>query len=320
MRGMKPSANFAKGRDTKQLNIADYRRIAENYGLQPAHVQAVVRVEAGNSGFWNDSNMKLLYEGHIAYKETSGALRTKLVKANLAWKNWGAVPYGKASVSRDRLRKAIEIAGDEAYRWASYGLGQTMGFNAEICGYKSAKEMFEAYLVGEPSQLDGMMRFIKGNGLLDKLKRRDWHGFARGYNGPGYAKNNYHNRLAQAYAEFSAGKPQISVTIADPWADGIVTIGDKGPVVEEIQRIVGATVDGHFGRATAQAVEAWQKRQGLIADGIVGQKTYAAMNALRHAPTEAEKPVNPAPMIVGVGVSGGLLYAVFELVRTIFGV
>ena len=38
------------------------------------------------------------------------------------------------------------------------------------------------------------------------LKAKDWANFARGYNGPAYAKNRYDVKLAAAYAKFSKKK------------------------------------------------------------------------------------------------------------------
>lgn len=37
----------------------------------------------------------------------------------------------------------------------------------------------------------------------NELQRKDWAGFARGYNGPGYAKNRYDIKLANAYKKYS---------------------------------------------------------------------------------------------------------------------
>ncbi|WP_353640752.1 N-acetylmuramidase domain-containing protein [Mesorhizobium sp. WSM2239] len=316
------------GINTNRLSLVDYRLCAGQYNVETALVQAVVKVEAGTAGFWNSGEIKLLYEGHIAYKETSGALRAKLVKAGLAWKNWGDKAYGKATQSRDRLRKAIEIAGDRAYRWASYGLGQIMGFNAELCGYVSAKAMFDKFLKGEPHQLDGMMRFIKASNLLAPMRAKDWHKFARGYNGSGYTKHSYHIRLEQAYASFAKGQP------VDAWADGILTIGDKGEAVEVLQRqlvALGADIeiDGAFGRGTAQAVIEVQKKLGLKADGIVGSKTNEALTGVEveepaplQAPVEEvsaiTNPVNPGPFVVGTGLAGGVGFIIWKIVEAIF--
>ncbi|MCP1548506.1 MULTISPECIES: N-acetylmuramidase domain-containing protein [Methylorubrum] len=48
-----------------------------------------------------------------------------------------------------------------------------------------------------------MVRFIVTNGLDDELRRHDWAGFARSYNGASYAKHGYHNKLAAALAKWS---------------------------------------------------------------------------------------------------------------------
>lgn len=54
--------------------------------------------------------------------------------------------------------------------------------------------------------------------------------------------------------------------------------GASGASVVVIQRIVGASADGRFGPRTKAAVRAWQAAHGLVADGIVGPLTWAAMN------------------------------------------
>lgn len=38
--------------------------------------------------------------------------------------------------------------------------------------------------------------------LVDELQRHDWAGFARGYNGAGYKRNNYDEKLRQAYNKY----------------------------------------------------------------------------------------------------------------------
>lgn len=61
-------------------------------------------------------------------------------------------------------------------------------------------------------------------------------------------------------------------------------IGSKGTNVRDLQLLLnqrGAkiTVDGWFGEATAAAVLAAQIRYGLVADGVAGPKTIAALQA-----------------------------------------
>jgi hypothetical protein len=45
-----------------------------------------------------------------------------------------------------------------------------------------------------------MLRYIDKAGLAAALRRHDWHAFARGYNGPAYARNAYDAKMAEAYA------------------------------------------------------------------------------------------------------------------------
>lgn len=279
---MNVSASFAQGVDTSRLSAAVYRKFSRSLNVSVSKLRAVVHVEAGKAGFWNDGNMKLLYEGHIAYRETDGALRKKLVKAGLAWRSWGDVKYGKASVSRVRLHKALAIAGKQAYRWASYGLGQVMGFNAPSLGYNDANDMFERFRQSEANQLDGMLRFIKHNGLLTALRKGDWRGFAYGYNGRSYATHDYHGRLERAEAMFAK-----KAASKDPWVDGVLSVGDSGEPVRALQiqlnKLFDAEleVDGDFGRATLIEVQKAQRLMGVEPDGIVGKLTQAAFGDYR---------------------------------------
>ena len=57
----------------------------------------------------------------------------------------------------------------------------------------------------------------------------------------------------------------------------IVKRGHRGPAVRQIQRKVGVTADGVFGRLTERAVRRFQRRWGLVADGVVGPLTRRAL-------------------------------------------
>jgi peptidoglycan hydrolase-like protein with peptidoglycan-binding domain/D-alanyl-D-alanine dipeptidase len=49
--------------------------------------------------------------------------------------------------------------------------------------------------------------------------------------------------------------------------------------IKRIQRTVGSTADGTWGRRTVAALQRWQQSKGLSADGKCGQKTVAALEA-----------------------------------------
>lgn len=53
--------------------------------------------------------------------------------------------------------------------------------------------------------------------------------------------------------------------------------GSKGSEVVKIQKKVGVSSDGVFGVRTKEAVMQWQKANGLVADGIVGNETWKKM-------------------------------------------
>jgi hypothetical protein len=74
--------------------------------------------------------------------------------------------------------------------------------------------------------------------------------------------------------------------------------GSSSPAVEALQRALAqlgyspGAVDGRFGPATDQAVRAFQSKSGLVADGVVGARTKAAIAA---ALGGGVAPTPPAP-------------------------
>lgn len=66
-------------------------------------------------------------------------------------------------------------------------------------------------------------------------------------------------------------------------AAAVLRQGSKGSEVKEVQRRLKnwgyykGSVDGVFGAATKSAVIAFQKKNGLTADGVVGKATYKAL-------------------------------------------
>ena len=63
----------------------------------------------------------------------------------------------------------------------------------------------------------------------------------------------------------------------------LIGSGKEGPLVSQIQQRLKelgyyiGLVDGQFGGQTRDAVIAFQKDKGLIADGLVGDETYALL-------------------------------------------
>ena len=72
-------------------------------------------------------------------------------------------------------------------------------------------------------------------------------------------------------------------------------MGDSGPGVKQIQTALAAlgykvTVDGNFGNQTATAVKAFQKKNSLATDGVVGPVTWAKLSGGGSTTTTTVKP------------------------------
>ena len=67
--------------------------------------------------------------------------------------------------------------------------------------------------------------------------------------------------------------------------------GDNNEVVKKIQAVLGIEQVGNFGPKTEEAVKAWQAKNGLTADGVVGPATLAKMGIVVESKTApAAKP------------------------------
>jgi N-acetyl-anhydromuramyl-L-alanine amidase AmpD len=53
--------------------------------------------------------------------------------------------------------------------------------------------------------------------------------------------------------------------------------GDRGDLVKQIQTKIGTGADGVFGAGTEAALRQFQRDHGLVPDGIVGPRTWAAI-------------------------------------------
>jgi hypothetical protein len=209
------------------LADGDVVTIAGYLGCQIATVRAVLAVESAGKGFGSDGRPIILNEPHVFYRELKGAQRELAVEAGLAYPKWGTKPYPASQDARyEWLARAMSINETAALRSCSWGLGQLMGFNHKVCGFDTPQDMVEAMCRSEGAQLFAMARFIVSNGLQDELRRLDWSGFARGYNGSGYAKNAYHTKLAAAYKRRPAAEKVTPPAASLAALDALLSAGE----------------------------------------------------------------------------------------------
>jgi len=181
-------------------------KVAKENSLEPAAVKAVISVESGGNGFLSNNLPKILFEGHIFWKEllNHNIDPNKYIKGNenILYQKWTTQYYSEDQYKR--LEKAKLINQECALLSASWGLFQIMGFNFKSCGYNSVLDYVNDMYKNEDLQLQAFINFIKNdsNGnKYDALKNKNWKLFASLYNGPKYYENNYDIKLEKYYKE-----------------------------------------------------------------------------------------------------------------------
>lgn len=195
----------------KKLDDIDLPLIGKTIGVGEDAIHAILDTETRGSGFDAFRRPTLLFEPHVFYRQLKAKgdqhLLLLAVSKGLAYQSWGDQPYPKESYTR--LQAAYKLAPNEALMSASWGLGQLMGFNYALAGYKAVEPMVSDFMLDEEYQLRAMVKFIISAGLDDDLRALDQaktdsqllsaaQGFARGYNGAGFAKNGYDKKLVSS--------------------------------------------------------------------------------------------------------------------------
>ncbi len=203
----------------KLLSEEDLVDFSKNYDIELPKVKAVNEVESRGKGFLIHGRPKILFEGHVFWRElekrgVNPANHVTERTKDILYKKWSIAHYNGGSGEYTRLEKAAGMSDlpafhDAAYCAASWGAFQIMGFHYERLGYASvdhfATEMYEH----EREHLKAFGKFLehtdfKGKSLLAWLQQGNWAKFAEGYNGPGYKKNKYDEKMQKAYEKYSA--------------------------------------------------------------------------------------------------------------------
>ena len=249
--------------------------MAQKLGVEAAALLAVAEVESGGRVVaMVDGRPEPLirFEGHYFDRRLTGAKRDRARAAGLAAPVAGAIANPATQSGRWRLlRDAARIDHVAAHESTSWGLGQVMGAHWQWLGFDSVDALVAEARSGATGQIRLMCRYIEKADLRDVILRRDWVAFARAYNGPAYARNAYHTRIAAAYQRHRK-------------TEG--TVPDKTPALDirDLQRMLSAAgyplkVDGAMGPLTIKAIRRFQAAHGLTVDGIAGPKTIAVLRA-----------------------------------------
>lgn len=167
----------------------------------------------------------------------------------------------------NRLAKAAQLDRTAALKSASWGLGQVMGFNFDKAGYDSVEAMVLKNMESEDEQLMATAKFLKASGLDRPLAAQDWTSFARGYNGPDFARNLYDAKLAAAFQRYQHPPlPDITVRTAQM----LLSYAGFNP----------GGVDGLIGKLTRAAAQGFREAHSM---GTSDEIDDELIDALRSA-------------------------------------
>lgn len=252
----------------RRLEDIDLPRIAHRIGVGEDELHAVIETETSGTGFDKLGRPKMLFEPHVFFRNLDGSERKEAVAAGLAYEKWGTQKY--PSDSYGRLAEAMEINETAALRSASWGLGQILGENHIAAGYRTPQEMVLHFMEDEENHLDAMVNFIIANKLDDDLRvlaalnrptySSDCVPFVRVYNGPGYAKNGYHTKMAKAHNKWRGIKDTPFVP------EGMSKIDRYKALQRELAAagLYKGRIDGIWGTGSQSALDAWTATHGRI--------------------------------------------------------
>lgn len=186
------------------LSVEDFRVVAAELGVELAAIQAVAEVEAAGDGFLPSGRPKILFEGAQFQRITGGVFSASHPHLSHPYSE-SRRHYVGGEGEHDRLDEAKTLDSNAALQSASWGRFQIMGFNYAAAGYDSVEAYVDAMSLSEANHLNAFASFIEANpSIHTALQNLNWEAFARGYNGPDHASNNYAGKMAAAYDKYKA--------------------------------------------------------------------------------------------------------------------
>jgi hypothetical protein len=244
------------------ISEAGLERATQLVGAGSAEIWTVLAVETKGFGYLPDRRPAILFERHIFCKQTGGRYNG----SNPLISSPTSGGYLGGAREYDRLAEATALDRHTALGSASWGIGQVLGINYIATGYPSVEAMVQAMVASEDNQLAAMASFVRSTGLHRALAGHDWAAFARGYNGPNFARNQYDTLLAQHYQRFATG-PLPNIRIRQ--AQALLTFLGVDPY----------GIDGVAGRRTQDAINQFRLANGLGDSSEIDDELIAALTA-----------------------------------------
>lgn len=183
-----------------------FEEAAQALGCELAAVRAVAEVESRGAGFDAARRPTLLYERHVFSRNTAPRGKHDASHPDVSFsKPYAPGTFGNSEQQWVRLGKAYGLDPVAALKAPSWGLFQILGENHKACGYAAVVDYARAMTTSPVTQLRAFVAFVRSSPtLLKAIRERNWAAFARAYNGPHYARYQYDQKMAQAYAKHSA--------------------------------------------------------------------------------------------------------------------
>lgn len=188
------------------LTDEDFQKVARELDVELAAIKAVVMIETGSQmkGFWApgvpvinfDKTMYNKFRNKVTSKAGAKGEKVPSGLSGYALKEW------------TQLINARKTNAQGANMGTFWGMFQIGGFNYDRCGCATVDEFVKRMAYSELEQLELFAAFIKNCGMLEDLRKKNWAGFARKYNGASYAKRGYHTKMANEYKKLKAAEKQ----------------------------------------------------------------------------------------------------------------
>jgi putative chitinase len=179
-------------------------------------------------------------------------------------------------VYASRMGNGDESSGD-GYRFRGRGAIQLTGTTNYTSFAKSInKSIVEtiAYLDTLEGAVESACWFWKENNINSFCDENDIVGMTKRING---GTNGIDDRTSH----YIHAKEVLASVFGSSVYESInyvtVKLDSNNDTVKAVQKAIGLTIDGQFGPVTERAVIAWQIKNGLVADGIVGPATIKKM-------------------------------------------
>jgi len=179
----------------------EYIKASKQSGIEVALIKAVAEVESRGSGFLKNGYPKILFEAHRFSKYTNRVFDERY--PNISSLYWDRKLYLGGTKEYLRLTKAMVLNKVAALFSTSWGKFQIMGFNHLAAGYDTVELYVIDMYKSEYNHLVAFLNFIESTNLKQFLIDKEWDNFAYGYNGKGYKKNKYDEKLVKAYEKYS---------------------------------------------------------------------------------------------------------------------